>query len=108
MELSSINDAVRFVHEWSVAPKKRQAAVDERMPVAAVRAAAVIHPDPEMRRSCLFFLDHYDCDGSVETFRQALRDPVSLFRPRERSARTLPEKGAVTMRFPLLMSSATL
>lgn len=80
MEHSSINDAVRFVHEWSVAPKKRQAAVGERMPVAAVRAAAVIHPDPEMRRSCLFFLDHYDCDGSVETFRQALRDPVSFVR----------------------------
>ena len=60
--------------------KKRQAAVGERMPVAAVRAAAVIHPDPDMRRSCLFFLDHYDCDGSVETFRQALRDPVSFVR----------------------------
>ena len=80
VEHSSINDAVRFVHEWSVAPKKRQAAVGERMPVAAVRAAAVIHPDPEMRRACLFFLDHYDCDGSVETFRQALRDPVSFVR----------------------------
>jgi len=37
-------------------------------------------PEPEMRRSCLFFLDHYDCDGSVETFRQALRDPVSFVR----------------------------
>jgi HEAT repeat protein len=33
-----------------------------------------------MRRSCLFVLDHHDCDGSVETFRQALRDPVSFVR----------------------------
>jgi HEAT repeats len=80
VEHSIINDAVRFVREWSVAPKKRQAAVGARMPVAAVRSAAIGHPDPEMRRSCLFFLDHYDCDGSTETFHRALRDPVSFVR----------------------------
>jgi hypothetical protein len=80
VEHSSIDDAFRFVHEWSVAPKNRQAAVGARMPVVAVRTAAVVHPDPEIRRSCLFFLDHYDCDGSVETFRQGLRDPVSFVR----------------------------
>jgi hypothetical protein len=71
---------VRFVREWTAAPRGRRSSVGERMPVAAVRAAALMHPDPLMRRSCLFFLDHYDCDDSLETFRQALRDPVSFVR----------------------------
>jgi HEAT repeat protein len=50
------------------------------MPRAAIRAAALTHPDPLVRRSCLFVLDHYDCDDSIETFRRALRNPVSFVR----------------------------
>jgi hypothetical protein len=82
VEVSSIEDAVRFVREWTSAPRSRRSSIGERMPVAAVRAAALTHPDSLMRRSCLFFLDHYDCDGSVETFRLALSDPVSFVRER--------------------------
>lgn len=80
MAISNVGDAVGFVREWMAAPRNRRSSVGKRMPVAAVRAAAVSHPDASMRRSCLFFLDHYDCDGSVETFRQALHDPVSFVR----------------------------
>jgi hypothetical protein len=80
VENSSLEDAVRFVRDWTAAPRSRRSSVGERMPTAAVRAAALTHPDPLVRRSCLFFLDHYDCDDSVETFRRALRDPVSFVR----------------------------
>lgn len=80
MEDLRIEDAVRFVRDWTAAPRSRRSSVGERMPRAAVRAAALTHPDPLVRRSCLFVLDHYDCDNSVETFRRALRDPVSFVR----------------------------
>jgi ferredoxin len=80
VEVSTIEDAVRFIQEWTSAPRSRRSSIGKRMPVAAVRAAALTHPDSLMRRSCLFFLDHYDCDGSVETFRLALSDPVSFVR----------------------------
>jgi hypothetical protein len=80
VEVSTIEDAVRFIQEWTSAPKSRRSSIGKRMPVDAVRAAALTHPDSLMRRSCLFFLDHYDCDGSVETFRLALSDPASFVR----------------------------
>lgn len=50
------------------------------MPVAAVQAAALHHPHVEVRRFCLFLLDHYASDQSSETFRRALRDPVASVR----------------------------
>jgi HEAT repeat protein len=80
VEVSSIKEAVRFVREWTGAPGWQRSALGKRMPVFAIQAAALMHPDPMLRRSCLFLLDHYDCDGSTETFRKALRDPVSFVR----------------------------
>ena len=42
--------------------------------------AAVHHPDPQIRRYCLFLLDHHANDVSMHVFAQALRDEVDVVR----------------------------
>jgi hypothetical protein len=76
-DLELAND---FVHRWASLPKERRARLGKQIPVAAVQVAAVSHPDPAMRRFCLFLLDHYASDVSSETFRRALHDPVAAVR----------------------------
>jgi hypothetical protein len=49
-------------------------------PIAAVQAAALHHPNPRRRRDCLTVLDHEASDASVNTFREALADPVPRVR----------------------------
>jgi len=76
-DLEVAND---FVHRWLALPKERRARLGKQIPVAAVQAAALSHPDLAMRRFCLFLLDHYASDASTDTFRRALRDPVASVR----------------------------
>jgi HEAT repeat protein len=51
-----------------------------KAPVAAIQSAALGHQDPFVRRSCLFFLDHYANDQSMAVFAQALHDPIDFVR----------------------------
>jgi len=80
MTRTDIELATDFVHGWGALSKQKRALLGKQIPVAAVQAAALSHPDAEMRRLCLFLLDHYASDASSETFRQALHDPVAFVR----------------------------
>ncbi len=51
-----------------------------RVPIAAMKLAAIGHEDPWVRRKCLSFLDHHAADESVSVFLQALNDPVAPVR----------------------------
>jgi HEAT repeat protein len=48
--------------------------------VASIQRAALGHQDPFVRRSCLFFLDHYANDESMAVFAKALHDPIDFVR----------------------------
>ena len=50
------------------------------VPVAALQAAAVGHPNPKVRRACLGALDHEANDESMDVFRRCLEDPVPRVR----------------------------
>jgi HEAT repeat protein len=54
-----------------------------RLPAAAledIQLGAVHHPDPHMRRWCLFLLDHFANDESMAIFATALLDDVPIVR----------------------------
>ena len=51
-----------------------------KAPLRAVQVAALRHPNPSTRKECLFFLDHYANDGSIDVFSVALADPVDSVR----------------------------
>jgi hypothetical protein len=58
---------------------------DGPVPVAAMREAALGHPDAKVRRAALEVLDHEANDESIDVFRAALADPaprVRLLAPR--------------------------
>jgi hypothetical protein len=76
-DLEVAND---FVHGWVASPKQRRGRLGRRLPVAAVKLAALNHSDLAIRRFCLFLLDHYASDVSSEIVRRALRDPVASVR----------------------------
>src|SRR5215831_1478351 len=76
-DLEVAND---FVHAWVASLKQRRARLGRTLPVAAVQAAALSHPDLAMRRFCLFLLDYYASDLSSDIFRSARRDPVASVR----------------------------
>ena len=80
MTPSDLEVANSFALKWRAVRKERRSRLGKEMPVAAVQAAALHHPHVEMRRFCLFLLDHYASDQSSETFRRALRDPVAAVR----------------------------
>jgi len=63
----------------ALANKKRRFQTSE-IPLAEMRIAAVRHPDPWVRRTCLYFLDHDANDESTATFLAALDDPVTPVR----------------------------
>lgn len=48
--------------------------------VRDVQVAAVHHPDPHIRRSCLWLLDHHANDVSMPVFARALEDDVDFVR----------------------------
>jgi hypothetical protein len=77
---SDLEVANSFARRWRAMRKERRSWLGKEMPVAEVQAAALHHPHVEMRRLCLFLLDHYASDLSAETFRLALRDPVASVR----------------------------
>jgi hypothetical protein len=80
MTLSDLELANDFVRRWLALSKQRRSRLGQQMPIAAVQAAALTHPDLGIRRFCLFLLDHYANDKSSEVFRRALRDPVAMVR----------------------------
>jgi hypothetical protein len=80
MRRTDLEVAKDFVHRWLALPKERRGRLGRQIPLAAVQTAALCDPDLAMRRFCLFLLDHYASDASVETFRRALRDPVASVR----------------------------
>jgi HEAT repeat protein len=51
-----------------------------RSAVEAFQLGALHHTDPQMRRWCLFFLDHYANDTSMAVFAEALHDDVPAVR----------------------------
>ena len=51
-----------------------------KTPLRAIQVAALRHPDPFTRKQCLFLLDHYANDQSIEVFNAALEDPVDFVR----------------------------
>jgi HEAT repeat protein len=80
MTRSDLEIANDYLHRWVALTKERRARLGRQIPVAAVQAAALRHPDVEVRRLCLFLLDHYASEASSDTFRRALRDPVASVR----------------------------
>jgi HEAT repeat protein len=80
MSRSDLQLAADFARRWAALTKNRRARIANQIPVAAVQAAALGHPNLAMRRLCLFLLDHYASDASWNTFRRALRDPVASVR----------------------------
>ena len=80
MTQSDLEVANDFVRRWDALSQQRRARLADDIPVAAVQAAALSHPDLAIRRSCLFLLDHYASDASWNVFRLALRDPVASVR----------------------------
>jgi hypothetical protein len=76
-ELERVND---FLHRWSAVPHNQKHALTNEIPLSDMQVAAVHHPDPWVRRVCLFFLDHYANDTSTHTFLAALDDPVTPVR----------------------------
>jgi hypothetical protein len=80
MTRSDLEIANDFAHRWAARSRKRRARLGKEIPVAALQVAALSHPDPAMRAFCLFLLDHYASDVSLDTFRRALQDPVASVR----------------------------
>jgi len=57
--------------------RKRPLAVSD---IEVVQLGALEHPDPQVRRWCLFILDHFANDQSMEVFAKALADAEPLVR----------------------------
>ena len=53
---------------------------DGGVPIEAMQAAALTHPNPKIRRDALGVLDHAANDVATSTFRAALADPVPRVR----------------------------
>ena len=75
-----LEEAAAFLRRFNARPNKRAPLLAPEIPIAAMQVAAIGHPDPWFRRSCLSFLDHYANDESAPTFLAALGDPVTLVR----------------------------
>jgi len=48
--------------------------------VADIQRGALEHPDEQVRRWCLFYLDHHANDASTAVFAEALRDDAPMVR----------------------------
>jgi HEAT repeat protein len=62
------------------APRRRPLRRMRAEDVRDLQLAALSHPDPHVRRSCLGILDHYANDVSMAVFAQALNDDVEFVR----------------------------
>jgi HEAT repeat protein len=76
----ALRSAQEFFNRFFSATAKQQSRLVRRAPLADLQTAALLHPDPRIRRDHLFFLDHYANDVSTTTFAEALRDPVDFVR----------------------------
>jgi hypothetical protein len=75
--LEHFRAAGRRLRDW---PEGRQAWESIAVPVEAMQRAALLHPNPAVRRQCLGVLDHVANDASMPVFRAALSDPVPRVR----------------------------
>jgi hypothetical protein len=77
------DDVTRRVERALSGPVARALKKKRPLPKAAledVQLGAIKHPDPKMRRWCLFLLDHYANDESMAVFAEALNDGVAVVR----------------------------
>jgi HEAT repeat protein len=77
---AALEEADEFLRRWSERPNKQRHRLAPEILIPALQVAAVQHPDPWLRRSALFFLDHYANAASTATFLAALDDPVTPVR----------------------------
>ena len=77
---ADVAEATGFLKQFFQGTAKQRARRVVKAPLGAVQTAALHHPDPWVRRNCLFFLDHYANDQSMPVFARALRDPVEFVR----------------------------
>jgi hypothetical protein len=73
-------EATAFLRRFSSGTANQRSRLVRKAPLAAIQAAALQHPDPFVRRGCLFLLDHYANDQSMAVFGEALHDPVDFVR----------------------------
>jgi hypothetical protein len=73
-------EATAFFRRFSSGTAKQRSRLVRKAPLVAIQTAALRHPNPFVRRGCLFFLDHYANDQSMAVFGEALRDPVDFVR----------------------------
>ena len=69
-----------FLERLATVRPEHRSRVAAQAPVAQIQAAALSHPVPFVRRSCLDFLDHHANDVSTSVFARALHDPVEPVR----------------------------
>jgi HEAT repeat protein len=69
-----------YLKRFFSATSKQKSRLVKKVPLANLQAASLHHPDPFIRRECLFFLDHYANEASTAVFAEALRDPVDFVR----------------------------
>jgi HEAT repeat protein len=62
------------------AKQRKRGWVPSREAVRDLQLAALQHPDPHIRRSCLWVLDHYANDVSMPVFARAVEDDVDFVR----------------------------
>ena len=78
--VADVAEATNFLKQFFQGTAKQRARRVVKAPLGAVQTAALHHPDPWVRRDCLFFLDHYANDQSMALFARALGDPVEFVR----------------------------
>jgi HEAT repeat protein len=69
-----------FLKAFFAATAKQKPRLVKKAPLADLQAAALHDPDPFVRRTCLFFLDHYANEACTQVFAEALHDPVDFVR----------------------------
>ncbi len=72
--------AVVFLRAFFSGTARQRSRRLTKTPLRAVQVAALRHPNPSTRKECLFFLDHYANDQSIDVFSAALADPVDFVR----------------------------
>jgi hypothetical protein len=73
-------EAIVFLRRFFSGTAKQRSRLVPKAPIGAIQGAALGHDDPFVRRGCLFFLDHYANDQSMDVFAEALHDPVDFVR----------------------------
>ncbi|HVT65787.1 MAG TPA: hypothetical protein VHD81_11580 [Mycobacteriales bacterium] len=80
LDLQAARVVEDFFARYARGTARQRVKIVGRAPLAELHAAALRHPDPFVRRWCLFFLDHYANDESMAVFAAALRDPIEFVR----------------------------